>query len=135
MPDERLVVAQAAAGDRRAFEQIYRAYASTLFSYVLVPMLGDRDDAHDCLRETFVSAHRHLATFVWQDSGIYPWLKTLAKNKARDLLRASGRRRRRLSQKRPAAAASICRDPVVGPHSTLYRAAAWGQVGGLRVRS
>lgn len=94
MPDERLVVAQAAAGDRRAFEQIYRAYASTLFSYVLVPMLGDRDDAHDCLRETFVSAHRHLATFTWQDSGIYPWLKTLAKNKARDLLRASGRRQR-----------------------------------------
>ena len=94
MPDERLVVAQAAAGDRRAFEQIYRAYASTLFSYVLVPMLGDRDDAHDCLRETFVSAHKHLAAFVWQDSGIYPWLKTLAKNKARDLLRASGRRQR-----------------------------------------
>lgn len=94
MPDERQVVAQAAAGDRRAFEQIYRAYASTLFSYVLVPMLGDRDDAHDCLRETFVSAHKHLGTFVWQDSGIYPWLKTLAKNKARDLLRASGRRQR-----------------------------------------
>lgn len=94
MPDERRVVEQAAAGDRRAFEQIYRAYASTLFSYVLVPMLGDRDDAHDCLRETFVSAHRHLSTFTWQDSGIYPWLKTLAKNKARDLLRASGRRQR-----------------------------------------
>ena len=94
MPDERRVVEQAAAGDRRAFEQIYRAYASTLFSYVLVPMLGDRDDAHDCLRETFVAAHRHLPTFTWQDSGIYPWLKTLAKNKARDLLRASGRRQR-----------------------------------------
>ena len=94
MPDERRVVEQAAAGDRRAFEQIYRAYASTLFSYVLVPMLGDRDDAHDCLRETFLAAYRHLPTFTWQDGGLYPWLKTLAKNKARDLLRASGRRQR-----------------------------------------
>jgi hypothetical protein len=57
-------------------------------------MLGDRDDAHDCLRETFLAAFRHLPTFTWQEGGLYPWLKTLAKNKARDLLRASGRRQR-----------------------------------------
>jgi RNA polymerase sigma factor (sigma-70 family) len=94
LPDERSVVAKAAAGDRRAFEQIYRAYAPTLFSYVLVPMLGDRDDAQDCLRETFLSAYRHLGNFTWQDGGLYPWLKTMAKNKARDLLRASGRRQK-----------------------------------------
>jgi len=94
MPEEQAVVARAASGDRRAFEQIYRAYAPTLFSYVLVPMLGDRDDAHDCLRETFLAAYRHLATFTWHEGGLYPWLKTLAKNKARDLLRASGRRQR-----------------------------------------
>ena len=94
MPEEQAIVARAATGDRRAFEQIYRAYAPTLFSYVLVPMLGDRDDAHDCLRETFLAAYRHLATFTWHEGGLYPWLKTLAKNKARDLLRASGRRQR-----------------------------------------
>lgn len=94
IPDEREVVRRAAAGDRRAFEQIYRAYAPALFSYVLVPMLGDRDDAQDCLRETFLSAHKHLATFTYQDGGLYPWLKTMAKNKARDLLRAAGRRQR-----------------------------------------
>lgn len=94
LPDERSVVEKAAAGDRRAFERIYRAYAPTLFSYVLVPMLGDRDDANDCLRETFLSAYRHLPGFVWQEAGVYPWLKTMAKNKARDLLRASGRRQR-----------------------------------------
>ena len=94
MPEEQAVVARAASGDRRAFEQIYRAYAPTLFSYVLVPMLGDRDDAHDCLRETFLAAYRYLSGFTWQEGGLYPWLKTLAKNKARDLLRASGRRQR-----------------------------------------
>ncbi len=88
------MVERAAAGDRRAFEKIYRAYAPTLYSYVLIPILGDHDDAQDCLRETFLAAHKHLPRFQWQPSGVYPWLKTMAKNKARDLLRASGRRQR-----------------------------------------
>jgi len=87
-------VARAQKGDRRAFEAIYRAYARTLYGYVLIPMLGDADDAEDCLRETFMSANRALAGYEWKPSGIYGWLKVLAKNKARDLLRASGRRQR-----------------------------------------
>ncbi len=94
LPDEDKIVARAQKGDRRAFAQIYRAYARTLYGYVLVPMLGDGDDAEDCLRETFIAANRALASYTWRDSGIYGWLKVLAKNKARDLLRASGRRQR-----------------------------------------
>jgi RNA polymerase sigma-70 factor (ECF subfamily) len=94
LEDERAVVERAAQGDRRAFEKIYRAYARVVYGYVLVPMLGDRDDAEDCLRETFLAAHRALAAYTWREPGIYPWLKVLAKNKARDLLRASGRRQR-----------------------------------------
>lgn len=94
LPDERALVERARRGDRRAFEAIYRAYAAAIFGYVLVPMLGDRDDAHDCLRETFLSAHRALVDYEWREPGIYAWLKVLAKNKARDLLRASGRRQR-----------------------------------------
>jgi RNA polymerase sigma-70 factor (ECF subfamily) len=94
LPDEREVVERARRGDRRAFESLYRAYARTLYGYVLVPMLGDRDDAEDCLREAFLAAHRALPEYEWREGGIYPWLKTLAKNKARDLLRASGRRQR-----------------------------------------
>jgi RNA polymerase sigma-70 factor (ECF subfamily) len=94
LPDEAAIVARAQKGDRRAFEEIYRAYARFLYGYVLVPMLGDGDDAEDCLRETFMAAHRALASYEYKDSGIYGWLKVLAKNKARDLLRASGRRQR-----------------------------------------
>jgi RNA polymerase sigma-70 factor (ECF subfamily) len=94
LPDERGIVEQAAKGDKRAFERLYRHYAPVLFSYVLVPMLGDRDDAQDCVRDTFISAHKALASYEWQGTSLYPWLKTLAKNKARDLLRASGRRQR-----------------------------------------
>lgn len=94
LPDEEAIVERAQRGDRRAFAKLYRAYAPTLFSYVLVPMLGDRDDAQDCLRETFLAANRALPDYTWKASGIYGWLKVLAKNKARDLLRASGRRQR-----------------------------------------
>jgi len=91
---ERDLVEQAARGDRRAFEAIYRTYARTIFAYVLVPMLGDRDDAEDCLRDTFLAAFGALPSYQWKEPSIYPWLKVLAKNKARDLLRASGRRQR-----------------------------------------
>jgi RNA polymerase sigma-70 factor (ECF subfamily) len=94
LPDEERIVARARGGDRRAFEQIYRAYARTLYGYVLIPMLGDADDAEDCLRETFLAANRALGSYTWKVPGIYGWLKVLAKNKARDLLRASGRRQR-----------------------------------------
>lgn len=94
LPDERAIVERAQAGDTRAFERLYRAYAQTLYSYVLVPMLGDRDDAHDALRDTWLAAHKSLSRYTFQGTSIYPWLKTLAKNKARDLLRASGRRQR-----------------------------------------
>lgn len=94
LPDERAIVERAMTGDKRAFERLYRHYAPVLFSYVLVPMLGDKDDAHDCLRETFISAHKALPRYEWRGTSIYPWLKTLAKNKARDLFRASGRRQR-----------------------------------------
>ncbi|WP_157595130.1 RNA polymerase sigma factor [Plesiocystis pacifica] len=94
LPNEREIVERAMKGDKRAFERIYRHYAPILFSYVLVPMLGDKDDAHDCVRETFISANRALPRYEWRGSSIYPWLKVLAKNKARDLFRASGRRQR-----------------------------------------
>lgn len=94
LPDERELVERAQKGDKRAFEQLYRHYAPVMFSYVLVPMLGDRDDAQDCVREGFIAAHKHIARYEWRGESIFPWLKTLCKNKARDLLRASGRRQR-----------------------------------------
>ena len=94
LDDEKRLVARAQRGDTRAFELLYRHYAPAIFAQVLVPMLGHRADAQDCLRDTFIAAHGALKTFTWTSAGIWPWLKTTAKNKARDLLRASGRRQR-----------------------------------------
>jgi RNA polymerase sigma-70 factor (ECF subfamily) len=94
LAEERAIVERAMQGDKQAFERLYRHYAPVLFGYILVPMLGDKDDAHDCVRETFISANRALPRYEWRGTSIWPWLKVLAKNKARDLLRASGRRQR-----------------------------------------
>jgi RNA polymerase sigma-70 factor (ECF subfamily) len=94
LDDEQKLVERAQRGDARAFEQLYRHYAPAIFAQVLVPMLGHRADAQDCLRETFLAAHGALVSFSWTKAGIWPWLKTTARNKARDLLRASGRRQR-----------------------------------------
>lgn len=94
LDDEQQLVERAKSGDTRAFERLYRHYAPAIFAQVLVPMLGHRADAQDCLRETFLAAYGALKNFSWTKAGIWPWLKTTAKNKARDLLRASGRRQR-----------------------------------------
>ena len=94
LPDEARIVERARRGDRAAFARIYRAYARPLYARVLAPRLGDRDDAEDALRETFIAFHRALDRYRWQPPGLWPYLATLARNKARDLLRASGRRQR-----------------------------------------
>lgn len=94
LPDEARVVDRARRGDKAAFAQIYRAYARPLYARVLAPFLGDRDDAEDALRETFIAFHRALPSYAWKPPGLWPYLATLARNKARDLLRASGRRQR-----------------------------------------
>ncbi len=94
LPDEGRLVERARRGDRAAFGRLYRAYARPLYARVLAPMLGDRDDAEDALRETFIAFFRALDRYEWREGGLWPYLATLARNKARDLLRASGRRQR-----------------------------------------
>jgi RNA polymerase sigma-70 factor (ECF subfamily) len=78
-----------AAGDRDAFEQLYRRYARSVFGLAL-RRLGDRERAEDAVQETFTS--------VWRSAGSYredrgpggPWLFAVARNAIVDRLR--GRR-------------------------------------------
>ena len=53
-----------------------------------------RIDEYADIGKRIMSAHRALPNYAWREPSIYGWFKTLAKNKARDLLRASGRRQR-----------------------------------------
>ena len=86
-------VALAAAGDRRAFERLYRANVDRIFS-VCVRMVGDRAKAEDLTQDAFVRAWEKLGTFRG-DSQFSTWLHRLAVNVVLNDRESEGRRRDR----------------------------------------
>ena len=69
-------------GEVGAFEELYRAHSSRLFS-LAVRMLGNPADAEDQLQEIFLSAHRKLESFRGE-SALGTWLNRLATNQILD---------------------------------------------------
>ncbi len=86
-------VALAAAGDRRAFERIYRHHVDRVFS-VCVRMVGDRGTAEELTQDVFVRAWEKLGTFRG-DSAFSTWLHRLAVNVVLNEREAEKRRRNR----------------------------------------
>jgi RNA polymerase sigma-70 factor, ECF subfamily len=89
LTDEQLLVGYA-GGDQRAFGELIRRYQQELFAF-LARFVMDKVAAEDLFQETFIQVHRNAKSF---DPGrkFRPWLFTIAANKARDHLRAMGRR-------------------------------------------
>ena len=86
--DEQLLVSYA-SGDHQALAELIRRYQQELFAF-LARFVADAAAADDLFQETFIQVHRNAKSF---DAGrrFRPWLFTIAANKARDHLRASGR--------------------------------------------
>jgi RNA polymerase sigma-70 factor, ECF subfamily len=78
-------------GNRRAFSELYEAYAGRLYSHVLLPRLGNASAAEEALAETFRAALEHLGGYERQPGGIFRWLTTIAMNKATDIHRERAR--------------------------------------------
>jgi len=92
VPDALL--ARVRAGDRAAFEQLYRWFERPVFT-LAVRMLGDRDQAQDVLQDTMLKAYSRIDGFDGRGgSPFWGWLRQVAVNEA--LMRL--RRDRRLSQ-------------------------------------
>lgn len=91
--DEHDLCAQAQAGSRVALGELLKRHGSRLYRSVLLPRLGNRDAAEEALGITYTKVVEHIGQFVWQDVGIYPWLRTIALRVAIDILR---QRRREL---------------------------------------
>jgi RNA polymerase sigma-70 factor (ECF subfamily) len=87
--DEQLVDAYR-HGDRESFSRLVNRYQRELFHF-LVRFLGDRASAEDMFQETFLQVHQSAETFDIRRR-FRPWLFTIAANKARDLIRAQGRK-------------------------------------------
>ena len=74
-----------AAGERRAFEELYDAYHRRLFRYV-IRILRDRERAEEVTSETLVEVWKGAATFKGQ-SRLSTWIFGIAHHKALNAIR------------------------------------------------
>jgi RNA polymerase sigma-70 factor (ECF subfamily) len=82
---ERGHIAQAQAGDRRAFGMLVREYQDRVFRFIL-RLNGARDEAMDLTQETFMKAHQALPD--WRPEAQFrTWLFSIAHNLTLDVLR------------------------------------------------
>jgi RNA polymerase sigma-70 factor (ECF subfamily) len=86
-------VALAAAGDREAFERVYRANLQRVFS-ICVRMCGDRGRAEELTQDVFVRAWEKLPLFRGE-SAFSTWLHRLAVNVVLNDREVQGRERSR----------------------------------------
>jgi RNA polymerase sigma-70 factor (ECF subfamily) len=87
-PLEADLLAQAQAGDHRAFAQLYSLHKKRIYS-LCMRMVGNTAEAEDMTQETFLQLHRKIATFRG-DSAFSTWLHRLAINVVLMQLRKKG---------------------------------------------
>src|SRR3984893_10990546 len=83
------IVARACEGDQEAFRLIFERYSRPLISFVY-DQVGNRELAEELTQETFVRAYRSLHT-LREETKLSTWLFGIAKNVARESLRARQR--------------------------------------------
>lgn len=91
-PEE--LVERVRRGDEEAFRLIFERYARPVVSFIF-DMVGERSLAEDLTQETFVRAYKNLAA-LRDDAKLSTWLFGIAKNVARESLRARGREDRQV---------------------------------------
>lgn len=84
-------LARVAGGDRKALEDVYRRTSAKLFGVVL-RILHDRAEAEDVLQDVYLSVWKKAAMFDASRASPVSWLAALARNRAIDRLRSTGRR-------------------------------------------
>lgn len=80
-------LAEIQRGNRRAFGELYAAFAAPLYAEVLLPRLGNPTAAEEALAETFRAALESLGTYKAQGTSLFGWLARIAANKATDVYR------------------------------------------------
>ncbi len=81
------LIQRTSAGDRAAYEKLYRRYARSVFGLAL-RRLGDRGRAEDAVQETFASIWRSAGTYRPDRGPGGPWLYGVARNAIIDRSRA-----------------------------------------------
>jgi RNA polymerase sigma-70 factor (ECF subfamily) len=115
-------ISRAAAGDRQAFEGIYREHVGRVYA-LCVRMAGDRGAAEELTQDVFVRAWEKLSLFRGE-SAFSTWLHRLAVNVVLHQRKTDGVRRTRFTSEE---------DPDVAVEAAAAAAAAAGS--GVRQRS
>jgi len=89
-------VARAAAGDRLAFERLYRDHARRVFS-LCARMVADRGRAEELTQDVFVRAWEKLHLFRG-DSSFSTWLHRLTVNVVLNARKSDGRQQSRFEE-------------------------------------
>ena len=81
------LIQRTSAGDRDAYEKLYKRYARSVFGLAL-RRLGDRGRAEDAVQETFASVWRSASTYKPERGPGAPWLYAVARNAIVDRARS-----------------------------------------------
>lgn len=85
------LVSRACQGDQEAFRLIFERYSRPVIGFIY-DQVGDRGLAEELAQETFVRAYRGLKS-LRKETKLSTWLFGIAKNVARESIRADIRRR------------------------------------------
>jgi RNA polymerase sigma-70 factor (ECF subfamily) len=91
MNDDRALIEGMTRGDERALATLYDRYSSAVLGLVM-RIVPERADAESVLLEAFAQAWRDAYTFTAARGSVLSWLFTIARSRALDAARASGRR-------------------------------------------
>ncbi len=86
-----MLVEQAKAGDRAAFDALVECFEERLRQFIgsrMGPGIRGRLEPEDVLQETFLRAFESVAYFAWRDENRFlGWLKSIAENRIRDAVK------------------------------------------------
>lgn len=86
--DVASLLARVAAGERAAFEALYRATSGMLFA-ICLRVLPDRGEAEEALQDAFLAIWNKAIQFDPARASPSAWLGTIARNRAIDRLRSN----------------------------------------------
>ena len=89
---DRDLIAQAANGDRPAFERLVERHAAAVLR-LATAITGDRASAEDAMQQAFLQAYRNAAGFR-AEASVRTWLLTIARNAAHRLVSKRDREER-----------------------------------------
>ena len=85
-PDETVLLARIAAGDRVAFREFYSRYRTPLFTFA-VRVVKDHSAAEELLQDAFVKIWRHAIVYDAQKARPFTWAVTIVRRTCIDYLR------------------------------------------------